>query len=298
VGILLRDPDSSRLTVRAAAGERDSEVGDLELSLGKGITGSAALEGRTIYAPDVTRDQRYVPADPTIRSELAVPLFSEDEVIGVLNLESRTVDAFREEDRRVVDIVATQISQMLDKAMLYDRLQTMAVTDGLTGLHNHRHFFTRLDAEFKRSLRYAYPLSLIMVDIDFFKDFNDAHGHMQGDRALREVADLIVHAVRETDVVARYGGEEFAAILPLCHESTAMEVAERLRLTVEKARIRGEDGGGRPLTVSVGICTGPQHAATYEELVRRADDAMYSSKRGGKNRCTVWNEGLEQREEG
>ncbi|MFC1544153.1 diguanylate cyclase [Gemmatimonadota bacterium] len=296
VGILLREPGGMRLEVKAAAGDRHEHVGDLDLHLGKGITGAAAKEGKTVYVPDVTRDARYVPADPRIRSELAVPLTSEDEVIGILNLESMKVDAFPEEDRRVIEIVATQTAQILGKAMLYDRLATMAITDGLTGLFNHRHFFMRLEAEFKRSVRYSYPLSLIMVDIDFFKEFNDRHGHMQGDHALRQVAELIMHAVRETDVVARYGGEEFTAILPLCHESTALEVAERLRQTVEQAGLGAEDDGGAPLTVSVGICTAPQHASTYEELVRRADDAMYASKRLGKNLCTVWQEGLEHRE--
>jgi len=190
-----------------------------------------------------------------------------------------------------MEIVGAQIALMLGKALLYDELQKMAITDGLTGLFNHRHFFSQLESEFKRSVRYSYPLSLIMVDIDYFKQFNDTYGHLKGDDALRQVGDLVMHAVRETDVVARYGGEEFAAILPLCHESTAVEVAERLRQTIEASHIGGGNGG-KPLTVSVGICTAPQHASTYEELVRRADDAMYASKREGRNRCTLWHEAL------
>jgi diguanylate cyclase (GGDEF)-like protein len=291
VGILLKDEGGAGLTVRAAAGEGEQDLNEIKLALGKGITGAAAQAGETVYVPDVTRDPRYIPVDPLIRSELAVPLRHDEQVIGILNLESKQLDGFSEEDRRVTEIVASQIAQILGKALLYDQMQTMAITDGLTELYNHREFFSRLESEFKRSIRYSYPLSLIMVDIDYFKEFNDAHGHLQGDLALRQVADLVVHAVRETDVVARYGGEEFTAILPLCHESTAEEVAERLRLTIEEAEIRGAEGGV-PITVSVGICTAPQHASTYEQLLRHADDAMYSSKTEGRNRCTVWREGM------
>ena len=291
VGILLKDEGGAELRVRASAGEGEHDLNDITLALGKGITGAAAAAGETLYVPDVTRDPRYIPVDPLIRSELAVPLLHNEEVIGILNLESKQLDGFSKEDRRVTKIVASQIAQILGKALLYSQMQTMAITDGLTGLYNHREFFMRLESEFKRSTRYSYPLSLIMVDIDFFKEFNDVHGHMQGDAALRQVADLVLHAVRETDVVARYGGEEFTAILPLCHESTAEEVAERLRLTIEQAEIRGAEQG-IPITVSVGICTAPQHASTYEDLLRHADDAMYGSKTEGRNLCTVWREGL------
>jgi diguanylate cyclase (GGDEF)-like protein len=287
VGILIRDPDSATLTVKAADGESDAGVADLQLELGKGLTGVAAATGETQYAPDVTRDPRYIPADPRIRSELAVPLMNKDEVVGVLNLESSALGAFPEEDRRVAEIVAAQIAQLLTRSLLYERMATMAITDGLTGLFNHRHFFERLESEFKRSVRYAYPLSLIMVDIDFFKEFNDAGGHLAGDVALKKIAELITESVRETDVVSRYGGEEFAVILPLCHESTAEEVAQRIRATIEQAGLRGREDAP-PLTVSIGISTAPQNATTHEELVRRADDAMYASKHQGRNRCTLW----------
>jgi len=286
VGVLIRDPESDALTVKAADGESDTEISELKLELGKGLTGVAAETGEVQYAPDVTRDPRYVPADPRIRSELAIPLLAQDRVMGVLNLESSSLGAFPPEERRVAEIVAAQIAQMLSRVLLYQQVATMAVTDGLTGLYNHREFFRRLDAEFKRSIRYAYPLSLIMIDIDFFKEFNDTAGHLAGDQALKVIAEKIIESVRETDVVARYGGEEFAVILPLCHESTALEVAERIRVSIEESGLRGGEGTP-PLTVSVGICTAPQHADRHEELVKQADDAMYISKRDGRNRCTV-----------
>ena len=287
VAILLVGPDGIEMKVRAVAGEYATEIARLKLRVGKGATGVAVMEGLTQYLPDVTRDERYVPVDPNIRCELAVPLINKGSVVGVLNLESINLNAFSNEDRHVVEITAAQIAQILAKALLYDELATMAVTDGLTGLFNHRQFFIRLDSEFKRANRYTYPLSLIMIDIDFFKNFNDTYGHMQGDKVLKEIASIITLTMRETDVVARYGGEEFVVILPLCHESTAMEVAERLRASIESGSLGG-DTESPPLTISVGVCSAPKDASTYEELVKRADDAMYHSKSMGRNQCTLW----------
>ncbi len=296
-GIILLEENRVDMRIHATAGGDQETLANLKLKVGKGITGAAALTGTVQYVPDVTLDDRYIPIDPRIRCELAVPLTEKGSVIGLLNIESEVRDAFSEEDIRVVEIVAAQISQLLSKALLYEELATMAVTDGLTGLFNHRHCFVRLEAEFKRALRYSYPLSLIMMDIDHFKDFNDTYGHLQGDDVLRKIADIITLTMRETDVVARYGGEEFVAILPLCHESTAKEVADRLRQRVEDANLTG-DGDSAPITISLGICTAPQNASTYEALVRRADDAMYFSKKSGRNRCTIWREELGEETDG
>lgn len=245
VTIMLVAPDGLEMKVHAVAGDYSTEIAGLKLRIGKGATGVAVMESLTQYLPDVTRDERYVPVDPNIRCELAVPLVNKGSVVGVLNLESTSLNAFSEEDRHVVEIVAAQIAQILAKALLYDELATMAITDGLTGLFNHRQFFTRLDSEFKRADRYTYPLSLIMIDIDYFKNFNDTYGHMQGDEVLRNIASIIKLTMRETDVVARYGGEEFVVVLPLCHELTAMEVAERLRADIENANL-GDDKESPP----------------------------------------------------
>lgn len=295
VTIMLVTPDGLEMKVHAVAGDYSTEIAGLKLRIGKGATGVAVMEGLTQYLPDVTRDERYVPVDPNIRCELAVPLVNKGSVVGVLNLESTSLNAFSEEDRHVVEIVAAQIAQILAKALLYDELATMAITDGLTGLFNHRQFFIRLDSEFKRADRYTYPLSLIMIDIDYFKNFNDTYGHMQGDEVLRKIASIIKLTMRETDVVARYGGEEFVVVLPLCHELTALEVAERLRADIENANL-GDDKESPPLTISVGVCAAPADASTYEELVKRADDAMYHSKRMGRNQCTLWRSDMKEKE--
>jgi len=164
-------------------------------------------------------------------------------------------------------------------------LEALAITDGLTGLYNHRHFQDTLDREVRRCDREARPLSLLMIDIDHFKQFNDQWGHTEGDAALRRVAGQIMRTIRATDSAFRYGGEELAVLLPGCLKEQAREVAEKVRMAVE-------DGGSRRgapapwLTVSVGVATSPEDARMSRELVDAADVALYAAKDGGRN-CVV-----------
>jgi diguanylate cyclase (GGDEF)-like protein len=164
------------------------------------------------------------------------------------------------------------------------RTQDSVIVDELTRLYNFRHFQDRLRAEARRADREGTALSLLMVDADDFKAFNDAHGHLAGNVALRRVAGALKRAVRETDVVARYGGEEFAILLPNTPKVAALRVGEKVRRAVERVRVGGEAGPGtRPLTVSVGLASVPGDAADAAELVERADQALYVAKSLGKN---------------
>ncbi len=167
------------------------------------------------------------------------------------------------------------------------RLAQLAVTDGLTGLYNHRHFHERLSLEVERSVRNGLPLSLLMIDVDHFKHFNDEHGHPAGDELLRQLARLMGDGRRANDFVARYGGEEFAIVLVDTSKLTAAQVAERLRERVvdfpfERA---ASQPGGR-VSISIGVASFPDDAGDSESLVRAADAALYSAKHGGRN-CIV-----------
>jgi len=172
---------------------------------------------------------------------------------------------------------------------LFAELQKMAVTDGLTGLYNHRHFQERLYAEFTRSRRIPEPLSLLFVDIDLFKSINDSHGHPAGDEILRGVAGVIRNNVREIDVLARYGGEEFAVILPGTDREGAGKMAERLRRSVAEHAFY-IDWKEIKITVSVGAATYPTDAADKEDLILKADQALYRAKRSGRNQSSFWDE--------
>ncbi len=170
------------------------------------------------------------------------------------------------------------------------RLAQLAVTDGLTGLYNHRHLHERLSLEVERSQRSGLPLSLLMLDVDHFKQFNDSYGHPAGDEVLRQVARVLNDARRANDVVARYGGEEFAVILVDTAKFTAAKVAERVR-----ERIAAHDftdaattaGKGTNITVSLGVATFPDDGSDAEGLVRAADTALYAAKRAGRNRVVL-----------
>lgn len=165
------------------------------------------------------------------------------------------------------------------------RLSTMALTDPLTQLPNRRHFEQVLNAELDRVHRYGGECSVAMIDVDYFKHYNDAVGHMAGDTALRELADVMRRELRLHDMIARFGGEEFAALMINTGPDKALEILERLRADVQEHPFRNRDiqPTGR-LTVSAGLASFPVHGTTYEELMKTADDALYAAKRAGRNR--------------
>jgi diguanylate cyclase (GGDEF)-like protein len=164
----------------------------------------------------------------------------------------------------------------------------LSVTDRLTQLYNHGYFHQRLEEEFNRSSRFGHPISLIMIDIDDFKDFNDTYGHPRGDTVLRSVSDTIRANLRDIDVAARYGGEEFVVVLPETDAEGARAVAERIRSGVEDVEFVGADGSPAVhKTVSVGIATYPVHATTQSRLIESADQAMYAAKRSVKNAVSI-----------
>ncbi len=184
-----------------------------------------------------------------------------------------------------------------------------AITDGLTGLFNHTYFHQRLDEELSRSERYRRPLSLLMLDLDGFKAYNDAYGHPKGDLILAQVAGLVTASIRRVDIACRYGGEEFAVILPETGGQAAVVAGERIRQAIEGALLSAPHGEGdhpargdgfwggsaregdsepKPITVSVGVASYPDNAQTRLDLVEAADQALYLSKRRGKNAVTVF----------
>ena len=172
------------------------------------------------------------------------------------------------------------------------RLGQLAVTDGLTGLYNHRHFHERLALEVERSQRSGLPLSLLMLDVDHFKQFNDSFGHPAGDEVLRQLARVLTDARRANDVVARYGGEEFSVILVDTAKFTAAKVAERLRERVEAHDFSDAAPKAGTLGVSIGVATFPDDGTDAEALVRAADTALYVAKRAGRNRVVLATEAL------
>jgi two-component system cell cycle response regulator len=229
------------------------------------------------------------PADPWLAHLLpdaqdlvVVPLVAEGRPLGALVLE-QPVDVGGRISRRVVaglERSASYAALALRNAWLLEQVQRLAATDGLTKIANRRTFESTLEREVARATRSAEHVSLVMVDIDHFKNLNDTHGHQAGDEVLRNVAASLTIECRDFDTPARYGGEEFAVVLPGCGPDEALMIAERLRAAVSRAP------SVVPITASAGVATYPGHAGDADTLVRAADDALYQSKRAGRDRTT------------
>lgn len=170
---------------------------------------------------------------------------------------------------------------------LLDKVNTLAITDSLTGICNRRYFFERLTIELERSRRYNRKMHMLMIDIDDFKDYNDQHGHQQGDTMLREFAQQIKLSIRSTDLVARYGGEEFVVIMPESETEQAVHLAERLRIQIEGFMRSYGASAETWFTISVGIAGFPDHGTDVDALLRKADIALYNAKKAGKNTICV-----------
>jgi diguanylate cyclase (GGDEF)-like protein len=195
------------------------------------------------------------------------------------------IERLTDDDRLVVNAVASELVVAVENSQLYKLTKRLSITDELTGMFNYRYLQQRLDDEINRAKRYDKAVSLLMMDADEFKHFNDRYGHIAGDRALAEFRSVLGGVLREVDVVARYGGEEFAVVLPETDAAGAFVAAEKIREAIG-AHAFGDENGARccTLTVSIGVATYPTYAQDKESLLRQADDALYRAKNGGKNR--------------
>ncbi len=212
-------------------------------------------------------------------------LLDHNQMLVVFCAEAQQIDALDNEDRMVLQTVASELVVAVENSRLYKLTRRLAITDELTDLYNYRYLQQRLDDEVGRAKRYGKQLSLLMLDVDDFKAVNDTHGHLAGDAVLAELATVMKSVVREVDVVARYGGEEFSVMLPETDASGAFIVAEKIREAVSMHRFPDEDGERRVhVTVSIGLANMPVHAEDKESLLRAADDALYQAKNTGKDR--------------
>jgi two-component system, cell cycle response regulator len=213
---------------------------------------------------------------------VVVPLLAEGKPLGALVLEQPVAAGGRISHRAVTALerLASYAALALRNAWLMEQVQRLAATDGLTKIANRRTFEATLEREVARATRSAEHVSLVMVDIDHFKQLNDTHGHQAGDEVLRNVAAALSCECRDFDTPARYGGEEFAVVLPGCGPEEAVAIAERLRQAVAAAP------SVVPITASAGVATYPSHAGDADTLVRAADEALYQSKNTGRDRTT------------
>lgn len=214
---------------------------------------------------------------------LYLPLLATDRLVGLIALGSKLDNQeFSLSELQLLSTLSSQVAVTIENARLYE----LAIRDGLTKVYIHRYFQQQLDYEIKRSNRYKREVSLIMLDIDNFKSLNDNYGHQLGDHVLKEVSRILKESFRGTDIICRYGGDEFAVIMPEIDITQAKVASERVRETISNHDF-GLANAGSKITVSMGISTYPDFASTKEDFIRKADQALYKSKREGRNRVSL-----------
>lgn len=224
-----------------------------------------------------------------IASLIAIPLIAERTTIGILYVDDFVPRKFSKHDESILTLLSTQAAIAIEKMQLFEKVKKLAITDGLTGLFNHRYFVKCLRNEIKRAKRYGHEVSVLIMDIDHFKHYNDTNGHLQGNEAIKKVTHVMKEATRTMDVLSRYGGEEFAVILPEANSGQALRTAKRICKSVEEIEVFGEEKQPlKKLTISIGVATYPKDAAQGSALLEHADQALYLAKHEGRNRAIAY----------
>ena len=286
---LLADADQGILSIEQTGGDGVGVMKGTRIRIGDGIAGRCAQRRQPVLVEDVGTDgSTYgvpeLPRQMAARSIVAVPLLSRGRLIGVVEaVDTMSAARFRGEDARLLLLLLEPAAVAVDNALLLRRSEELSITDDLTKLYNSRFLNATLRREVERSKRYRTPVSLIFLDLDGFKNVNDQYGHLFGSRTLVEVGAVIKATVREIDIVSRFGGDEFTVILPQTGPEGAQIIAERIRQRIEETTFLSSEALAVRITASVGIASFPDHGRTKDELIARADQAMYAVKGRGKN---------------
>ncbi|MGH2726416.1 MAG: diguanylate cyclase, partial [Actinomycetota bacterium] len=280
--VWLLAPSRSELSLKVARGF-PAEALDRRTRVGEGLAGHVAQHRVAVLAPSA-ESPGAAPWEPQEPTMIAVPLESETQLIGVISLYGRThAKSFDATDLETVRSLARQAAVGVENVLLHQEAQRLSITDGLTSLWNYRFMNMRLAQEVERANRFNRTLSVLVIDIDLFKQINDRYGHQRGDAILAELANRIVGETRgQVDTVARYGGEEFVLILPETPIEGGGVVAEKIRSSIASRPFGAEDEA-ITVTVSIGLACFPNHGSTAQTLLRSADQALYEAKGRGRN---------------
>lgn len=273
-----------------------ARIADLEFRDNTGLVAMAVKnrhylpaqgDAKDLRAPVFTRRVRL----RNLESLVVLPLCSGDEAIGSFTLMSSTAGRFGKDVREMLGIIANQVAVSIQNAMMYKKMETMATTDGLTGLTNHRSFQERFGELLERAARHRQQAAVLLCDVDHFKSVNDTYGHPTGDEVLRQVARVLRGAVRKIDIPARYGGEEFVVVLESTDLAGAVLLANRIRTEVSEVVVESEQGPFS-VTMSIGVAAFPDDGTERAALIDHADQALYHAKESGRNRVVSYREHL------
>ncbi len=287
IGVGLLDYGTKEIEIKAEAGATAHAMGR-RIPLGTGILGRVARTGERALV------QNALPGNLTgilsdSRAVLCIPITYGESLLGVLNIESRSENAFAPQDVLILNTLADLLATALHNAFVFQKLQQQSITDGLTGIKTRRFFWEALSAEWKRASRSGRPFSVVLIDLDKFKQVNDNMGHFEGDLVLARVGRLLEQKSRQSNVVARYGGDEFIVLMPETGSEQAQVLAERLRQWLASDPMLSE----HHITGSFGVASFPMHGFSIEDIIRVADSGMYVSKRSGGNSVSTAHEFVE-----
>ena len=259
-----------------------------------GMTNYIIKTQKTLYIPDILDpiNEKYKNIWNRLnkkegRTYLGIPLKLRGRAIGVISIQSLKMDAFDPYNIRLFETIATQASAPLENARLFERMEKLAITDGLTGLFNQRYFSEMAEKEISRAVRYQKPLSIIMIDLDHFKQVNDQFGHLMGDQMLQLITRNCTRILRNVDIISRYGGEEFTVMLPETDLKEGLAVAERLREAIASSQVVSSEGVVK-VTGSLGVATLGICPPDIKQLIDCADKALYEAKKAGRNQVKTF----------
>jgi len=281
IGIGIMDYATKDIEIKAEAGTTAQALGR-RIPVGTGVLGRVARTGASALVQNAAAGH-LAGVLPDSRAVLCLPISYGETLLGVLNVESRDENAFAPQDVLILNTLADLLATALHNSFVFQRLQQQSITDGLTGIKTRRFFWEALSSEWKRASRSGRPFSVVLIDLDKFKEVNDSLGHLEGDLVLARVGRLLEQKCRQSNVVARYGGDEFIILMPETGIEQAQVLAERLRLWLATDPMLEE----HHITGSFGVASFPVHGFSIEDLIRMADEGMYLSKRGGGNKVST-----------
>jgi diguanylate cyclase (GGDEF)-like protein len=268
-------------------------VGPFAIKENPGLTGYVIQRKKTLYLPDTLNITTPLPypiirtGNRPSRAYVGVPLMVREQVVGVLSIQNYEPGVYDDEHIKLLETIAAQAAIAVENARLFERTQSLAIVDALTGVNNRGHFYTQAILEIERAMRYGEPLSVIMLDLDHFKMVNDTYGHKSGDLVLQLVAKIFQQSLRKVDIIGRYGGEEFVFLLPETSLEEAGVVAERLRTLIAEYEVPVQAGTIR-VTACLGVASLENCSGNIDALLECADQALYAAKQGGRNQVRLY----------
>jgi diguanylate cyclase (GGDEF)-like protein len=281
IGIGIMDYATKDIEIKAEAGTTTQTLGR-RIPVGSGVLGKVARTGVSALVQNAGSGQ-LAGVLPESRAVLCLPISYGESLLGVLNVESRDENAFAPQDVLILNTLADLLATALHNSFVFQKLQQQSITDGLTGIKTRRFFWEALSSEWKRASRSGRPFSVVLVDLDKFKEVNDSLGHLEGDLVLARVGRLLEQKCRQSNVVARYGGDEFIILMPETGIEQSQVLAERLRLWLATDPMLEE----HHITGSFGVASFPVHGFSMEDLIRVADAGMYVAKHAGGNQVST-----------